>query len=223
MGQKHSSNVFTSETHPLQVDFIPSEYLPTNSRLGLCMCPGRNKKCWRRDLTQDLDRIKQCQTQTLVTLVTEHELHKMGIASYLEVVQSDPYQLQSFHFPITDKSLPRDREEFCNLIDFIVKELVAQRTVVVHCNGGKGRAATVCTAVLVALRMHKISTCERYLEKVGDAIEVVRKTRGGGTLKNPLQIIWLKTKYVSHYGRFHMDKQFEKASLSIAQVEIMEE
>ena len=24
----------------------------------MCMCPGRNKKCWRRDINMDLDRIK---------------------------------------------------------------------------------------------------------------------------------------------------------------------
>ncbi|KAL9649943.1 hypothetical protein ABK040_008657 [Willaertia magna] len=267
----------TSDTDPLQVDFLPQEYLPSNnnknSKLGLMMCPGRNKKNWKRNLILDLNRIQQLyQPNIIVTLITNKEMEKMKIENYLNILkqsslfnnnnsinnsinneinssingntinsneiietnemtiieenkkintlQNNTLQneeniiiglnVNSIHFPITDKSLPKNKEDFCKLIDLIILELFKQKTIIVHCNGGKGRAATVCTAVLIGLKIiySKIiitnkesnnKNLERVIENVSNAIEIVRKTRGGGTLQNPLQIIWLKTIFFNYY------------------------
>ncbi|EFC39056.1 hypothetical protein NAEGRDRAFT_73058 [Naegleria gruberi] len=202
MGNKQTNR--TSDSHPHQVDFIPKEYLPMNETcmLGMMMCPGRNKKIHRRNLQQDLERIRdKFDGQTIVTLVRNEELEEMNIVEYLPKIKQE-FGMKSIHFPIRDKSLPNDKEEFCKLIDEIIQELINGRRVIVHCNGGKGRAATVCTAVLQVLKVRKVK-CQEYISSSSNAMTIVRTTRGSGTLQNPIQIIWLKTKFLSYYENEH--------------------
>ena len=135
MGNKESQ-FRTSETHPHQVDCLPNDFLPKNSMLGMMMCPGRNKKIHQRNLQLDLERIRDVYNgQTIVTLVRSHELESMKITDYLERIQTEEFNcMKSIHFPIKDKSLPEDKEEFCKLIDVIVGELVLGRRGLFHFN-----------------------------------------------------------------------------------------
>jgi len=170
---------FTSITHTLQVDFIPPENLPppfNTGRLGMTMCPGRNKKDWRRDLVQDLTVLKDLETSVLVTLVRSAELGEMGLQGrFFETAGAPPFSLQTRHFPIRDKWLPPSSEELYELTLFILGELERGRKVVVHCNAGKGRAATICCAVLMA-------TGQSYLTSK----KIIQTTRKGA-LRNPIQ------------------------------------
>jgi protein-tyrosine phosphatase len=192
----------TSISYPIQVDYLPSEYLPTGSSLAITQCPGRNKSKWKRDLTADLTRIRDVyKGQTIVTLVRSEELNRMGIDNYFEILGSETFKMKSFHFPIADKWLPASIDEFCKMIDFIISELMQQRNVICHCNGGKGRAATTCVATLLALKISKNASCNKYVTNAVEAISIVRTTRGSGTLQNPLQIIWLRTKFPNYYSR----------------------
>jgi len=52
--------------------------------------------------------------------------------------------------------------------------------VVVHCNGGKGRSATVIVATLIAMGRN-----------ITDSIKIIQQTRKG-TIRNPLQQAWLR-------------------------------
>ena len=88
--------------------------------------------------------------------------------------------MESIHFPIKDKWIPNSMDGLIALVDTLIQRLKDGKTVVVHCNGGKGRSATVAVAVLVGLG-----------KKVQDSIDVVRKARPG-TIRNPLQIIYVK-------------------------------
>eukprot|EP01027_Heterolobosea_sp_BB2_P017327 GEZU01024559.1.p1 GENE.GEZU01024559.1~~GEZU01024559.1.p1 ORF type:complete len:266 (-),score=67.44 GEZU01024559.1:37-834(-) len=190
---------FTSDTHPIVVDFIPEEFMinsasPSTSdnvmmietgigKLGMCMLPGRKKKNWERNLEKDLQRIVQVyDAQVLVTLVKQVELEKSQIPEFFATVQKRC--LESYHFPIQDKFIPLgSMEGLMDLVQFIIRKLKEGKNVVVHCNGGKGRAATVCVCVLLALGV--VSNAE-------EAIAVVRKTRPGGTLRNPLQLAYVR-------------------------------
>jgi len=89
--------------------------------------------------------------------------------------------MDSIHFPIKDKYVPNSMEQFMVLIETVILKLKEGKTVVVHCNGGKGRSGTVLVATLVALG-----------RKVQQAIDVVRKARSG-TIQNPLQIAYVKS------------------------------
>ena len=51
---------------------------------------------------------------------------------------------------------------------------------VVHCNGGKGRSATVIVATLIAMGRN-----------ITDSIKIIQQTRKG-TIRNPLQQAWLR-------------------------------
>jgi len=148
------------------------------------MAPGRTKKKqqldWARDLGKDLNRIRNhygC--DILVTLVRHSELVAIHTPNLFKEVESRG--MDSIHFPIKDKYVPNSMDEFMVLIETIIGKLKEGKTVVVHCNGGKGRSGTVLVATLVALG-----------RKVQQAIDVVRKARAG-TIQNPLQIAYVKS------------------------------
>uniref|UniRef100_A0A6B2L321 protein-tyrosine-phosphatase n=1 Tax=Arcella intermedia TaxID=1963864 RepID=A0A6B2L321_9EUKA len=152
-------------------------------KIGLCMAPGRTKKKkihdWARDLNKDLDRIRNVyHCDVLVSLVRKTEMEEICIPNlFKEVVARE---MDYIHFPIKDKWVPSSMEDLVLLVDRIINILRKGKTVVVHCNGGKGRSGTVLVATLVGLG-----------RKVQQAIDVVRKTRSG-TIRNPLQIAYVK-------------------------------
>lgn len=141
------------------------------------MCPGRNKKRHRRNLTTDIQTLKtKYNAQVIVTLVRPQELESMKLTNYFDEIKK---QFTSYHFPIRDKWLP-DTLGLCKCVEFILQELKQGKKIVVHCNGGKGRAATVCASVLIAM-----GACNAR-----EAISIIKQCRSG-SLKNPLQQIYL--------------------------------
>jgi protein tyrosine phosphatase len=51
-------------------------------------------------------------------------------------------EMESIHFPIKDKWVPPSMEGLIYLIDTIIERMKAGKTVICHCNGGKGRTGT---------------------------------------------------------------------------------
>lgn len=75
--------------------------------------------------------------------------------------------IEVFHFPIEDNDIPRDAEGFVKLAKEIVdNHLRKNRSVVVHCKGGLGRAPTL---VLACLLYSKVSFQE--------GVKIVRAAR----------------------------------------------
>lgn len=70
--------------------------------------------------------------------------------------------------------------DLIRLVDTLVTRLKNGKTLVIHCNGGKGRSGTVAVACMVAMG-----------QRVDKSIDVVRKARSG-TIRNPLQIVYVK-------------------------------
>lgn len=70
--------------------------------------------------------------------------------------------------------------DLIRLVDALVTRLKNGKTLVIHCNGGKGRSGTVAVACMVAMG-----------QRVDKSIDVVRKARSG-TIRNPLQIVYVK-------------------------------
>jgi len=177
--------IYTSQNFPIVVDYIPESevYLPEMGRIGLCMAPGRTKKKknhdWQRSLDIDLERIKDFyHCDVLVSLVTKSELRDIHTPFLFEHVVEKG--MESIHFPIKDKWIPQSMLKLMELVELIISRLKERKTVVVHCNGGKGRSGTIVVATLVGLG-----------HKVDNAIKVVRSSRSG-TIKNPVQIAYLK-------------------------------
>eukprot|EP01129_Flabellula_baltica_P014976 TRINITY_DN7358_c0_g1_i1.p1 TRINITY_DN7358_c0_g1~~TRINITY_DN7358_c0_g1_i1.p1 ORF type:complete len:519 (+),score=125.46 TRINITY_DN7358_c0_g1_i1:632-2188(+) len=177
--------VYTSENHPMQVDYIPDNeiYLSENGRIGLCMAPGRTKKKknhdWNRDLHDDLDRIRNFyHCDVLVSLVRTSEMRDIEVPNLLQEVEN--HGMESIHFPIKDKWVPDSMTRLLDLVDQVITRLKEDKNVVFHCNGGKGRSGTLVVATLIGLG-----------KGIDNSIEICRKTRSG-TIKNPLQIGYLK-------------------------------
>jgi protein-tyrosine phosphatase len=173
---RRESTLYTSTTHPLAVDFVRHSAV-SPGRLALCMCPGRHKRQWQRNLVTDLVRVRDLGAHVLVTLVREEELERMGIADLFQ--EANSLGLETVSAPITDKWVPSSMQQLLELTDMITNRLATGNTVVVHCNGGKGRAGMVSAAVLVRLGLDPRS-----------AIELVRISRPG-TCRNPAQIFYV--------------------------------
>ncbi len=149
------TDIRTSETHPIGVDFVAARDLPARGRLGLTFAPGKHAPglhgLWRRDLATDLARLRDVHAMTgLVCLLEDDELVRLDIASY-EAAVSRLGDVALRRLPIPDGGVPADPEALQTLVAWIVARLRAGATVVVHCRGGLGRAGLVSACVLRAL------------------------------------------------------------------------
>jgi len=171
---------YTSVSHPLQVNFINSTDLPVlqNGSIGMCMCPGRNNhKKWSRDFITDLQVLKTHNVEFVVTLMTNAELQKMGLSDVAERLASE--NIDSIHYPISDKWIPGSNDDFLNFIQIIVEKIKLGKKIVVHCNGGKGRTGLTVVACLIKLGVTQL-----------EAISKIRNVRPG-MLQNPAQQMYL--------------------------------
>eukprot|EP01127_Copromyxa_protea_P008600 TRINITY_DN1972_c0_g1_i2.p1 TRINITY_DN1972_c0_g1~~TRINITY_DN1972_c0_g1_i2.p1 ORF type:complete len:753 (-),score=152.08 TRINITY_DN1972_c0_g1_i2:53-2140(-) len=213
--------IWTSDNSPIIVDFIPSNelYISEGGMLGLCMAPGRTKKKknhdWDRDLDKDLTRIRdKYGCDILVSLVRSAEMFDIQVGNLLEDVRS--HGMIPRHYPIKDKWIPPSMEGLIHNVGWIITRLKEGKTVVCHCNGGKGRSGTLIVATLIGLG-----------RKVHQAIEIVRKARSG-TIRNPLQIAYVKRfktawkKHIKFAGDEEARKREEKTNRKVHKEEVKE-
>lgn len=184
---KPGKPVWTSDNCPLVVDFLPAQELVMaqggGGKLGLCMAPGRQKKkpehIWARDLSKDLDLLADVhKCDVLVTLLREQEMDDINVPNLKHETLSRGMLWR--HFPVQDKWIPKKMDGLLDLVEYVIEQLQAGKTVVAHCNGGKGRSGTVLVATLVALG-----------RSVDESIVILRKARDG-TIRNPVQIAYVK-------------------------------
>jgi len=177
--------VFTSASHPLEIAFLSRAGRPdVNGCVGFCMLPGRRKKKrthrWARDIGQDVAAIRQDRL-CLVTLCTHDELERDSPGFQARVASEFVCRE---HRPITDKRRPHDTRAFDELVKRLVDRIEREDyKVVIHCNGGKGRSALVCAAVLIGLNDDLSASA---------AAAFVRAARSG-SLRNPLQLWFLRS------------------------------
>jgi ADP-ribosyl-[dinitrogen reductase] hydrolase len=161
----------TSLTHPLEIAAISAG--PTFGRVGITFCPGKYD-CqavsghWDRDLSLDLDAIRDWGASAVVTLVEPKELALLRVERLgREVLRR---RMLWFHLPIVDVSTPD--EEFERRWEVAGDELrrLLRRgcDVLVHCRGGLGRAGTIGARLLIELGMEPAT-----------AMSVVRAVRPG--------------------------------------------
>lgn len=178
----------TSQTHPIEVNFLESKVLGLPGRLGMTILPGvKHPGRWDRELELDLDRIVgRHGADTLVVLLEDKEFEKYGVPGFLE--RARDAGLEVVHFPIRDVDTPKKAEsaEYAALIGRIVGLLGEGKTVVTHCRGGIGRTGTVAASVLVALGY----------EDPNEAIEIVRSVRDERAVETPEQ-----EEYVREFAR----------------------
>lgn len=190
-------NRFTNETHPYEIDFCNKyKQVPVlgSARIGMQMCPGRNKKNWRRHLDIDLNCALQQGIQTIVTLVRTEELVSMKIPHMLSRIRE--LGMESVHFPIIDKWIPDDLLAMIKCVLEMVSQVKRGRVMLVHCNGGKGRTGLLVVACLMALGMG-----------LDEGVDLIREARPG-MIYNPAQLVYLR-KYrgmMEQYNWFREEK-----------------
>ena len=140
-------------------------------RIGITLCPGKTQRSamsgpWKRDLTEDLDAIRDWGAVGVVTLVTREEMECLKVPSLGKGVRSR--QMEWWHLPIPDGHVPDEDFEarWVEAGAAIRKHLRFGRDVLVHCKGGLGRAGTIAARLMVELGTPP-----------EDAIRLVRESR----------------------------------------------
>jgi ADP-ribosyl-[dinitrogen reductase] hydrolase len=161
----------TSKTHPLQIAEINAG--PTPGKVGITFCPGKYDEhamsgYWDRDLSLDLDAIRDWGAAAVVTLIEPHELILLRVQNLGEAVRSRG--MEWFHLPIQDGSIPDEDFErhWVEAGQSLGALLLDGCGVLVHCRGGLGRAGTIAARLLIELGMEP-----------AQAIDYVRAARPG--------------------------------------------
>jgi len=166
--------VGTSETDPIQVDFLPNDEVGTPGRLGMTFAPGMWAGSvggrWERNLAADVRALEdEYETDVLVSLMEDHEYRGYRIPELLE--RDSIGGIEILRFAIEDMGVPQEAESegFEAFVQDVVRRLEQGQNLVVHCRGGLGRTGTLAACVLVALGRHTAN----------EAIAAVRETRKG--------------------------------------------
>eukprot|EP01104_Vermistella_antarctica_P012548 TRINITY_DN3661_c0_g1_i1.p1 TRINITY_DN3661_c0_g1~~TRINITY_DN3661_c0_g1_i1.p1 ORF type:complete len:279 (-),score=41.09 TRINITY_DN3661_c0_g1_i1:165-1001(-) len=137
---------------PYLVDWLP---LPIGipGKLCLSVIPGRQKPPdWDLNFEENLTFLRDSGVTTVVSLVRELELVGMRLGTVPEFQERiQAFAMTWLHFPIKDKWLPESTGGYKQLLLEIAERLCAGESILVHCNGGKGRAGTLATALLLIL------------------------------------------------------------------------
>jgi protein-tyrosine phosphatase len=149
------------------------------ARIGMGMCPGRVWRDWCRDLDTDIQVIQNQQINVVASIITNTELKQMNYYDFYDRIRK--LNLESLELSIHDKWLPNSVENFMKVVTSILEHLQNDRTVLVHCNGGRGRTGLVVSACILNLGY-----------PIDQAIHMVRTARTG-MLRNPAQEIFLRS------------------------------
>jgi len=108
---------------------------------------------WDRDLSLDLDAIRNWGAAAIVTLLEPEELTLLRVERLGEEVLRR--NMLWFHLPIVDGSIPDQRfdEKWDAAGDKLLSILRNGSDVLVHCRGGLGRAGTIASRLLIELGM----------------------------------------------------------------------
>ena len=177
----------TSQSHPLQVDFVAMAPL---GNVGMSVLPGRTKASNNRDLHADLRRLKEeLRVDVLVTLVPADELQRCGAQELVE--SAEKMGLRTLHCPFRDKFIPRDIQAFGHLVSRLQRHVQSGHRMVVHCNGGVGRTGTTVACLI----MKVLKESGHSPDDIALASKLMREARRPNMLKNPLQRMMVRAYY----------------------------
>lgn len=169
----------TSATSPLRL----CEVVPANAAggwLAITLAPGKRtvgtEVRWERDLAADLDRLEKLGATALVPLLEDHELTQLGIPDL--VARAEQRGLAVVRFPIRDGAVPASLAATVRLVGDLVARCGRGERVVVHCNGGLGRAGTIAACARVASGLDGAASA---------AIAAVRRLRDRRAVENAEQ------------------------------------
>jgi protein-tyrosine phosphatase len=98
-------------------------------------------------------------TTSVVSLLEDEEATELGLADEAAVCQKLGLRYSSF--PIPDREVPDQQDEFFDLIEELVQQLLLGERLVIHCRQGIGRSGLVAAAVLNSFEMPLQECLER--------------------------------------------------------------
>ncbi|MBW2703468.1 MAG: ADP-ribosylglycohydrolase family protein [Deltaproteobacteria bacterium] len=169
----------TSKTCPIFINQVvpPNE---ENGWVAITLAPGKKtmgaKNYWDRDLATDLDKLKELNTTTLVPFLEDDELLRLQIPDLVDFAEDRGLLVQ--RFPFHDGGVPKDMPETLRFIEDLCTHYAEGERIVMHCNGGIGRAGTMAACLRLALSLD---------DSAKTAIAQVRKSRGPRAIENRAQ------------------------------------
>lgn len=144
----------TADTDPIRVDFLAAADVGLPGGIGLTLDPGKEDRSrpWDRGGDAALLQLRQhYKADRLVSLLEAHERDISGIQKLQ--AHSEQHGTFSRRIPTTDLSAPRadSMTTFLELVDGIIDDVSAGRTVVIYSRGGQDRSGLVAASCLVAL------------------------------------------------------------------------
>ncbi len=129
----------------IDILLVKTEMAEKPGKLCLSITPGKIDKYGNRNLTMDLQKIKDDNIKIIVCLLEWSEMFSLNIADYPKRAQAEGFLF--YHLPIPDRGAPNQKEVNI-LIPILIRHLSAGRNVLVHCRGGLGRAGTICACCM---------------------------------------------------------------------------
>lgn len=161
----------TSQSSPLGINQVVPPSAGTDGWVAITLAPGKKtmgaNSYWDRDLDLDLDRLVTLGATTLVPLIEDAELTYLKIPTLVDSAEKRGLAVR--RFPFHDGGIPTDRRETVRFVQELIARFRAGERIVMHCNGGLGRAGTMAACLRLALGLDH--TAEQ-------AIRSVRKARG---------------------------------------------
>lgn len=126
---------------------------------------------WDRDLSIDLDAIRDWGAAAVVTLLEPKEILLLRVEHLGE--EAHRRGMLWFHLPIADGFTPDEGFErnWVSAGDALRTLLRNGRDVLVHCKGGLGRAGTIAARLLIELGMEPATAVDRIRAVRPGAIE----------------------------------------------------
>ena len=159
----------SSETHPLQIDWITSNLF--TGRIGITLCPGKYQPVswsggWNRNLEIDIDVIGDSGSTVVVSLVEDNEMRVLGVQGLGKAILAR--EMEWIHIPFEDATAPDYKwmQGFDLVAPSILTSIKNGDSIVIHCKGGLSRAGTVVALLLCSMGMEVFS-----------AIQLIRNVR----------------------------------------------
>lgn len=179
----------TSETSPIIINQVVPPSNQNQGWVAITLAPGKKTtgtyNYWDRDLDTDLARLKDQGTTTLVPLIEDDELVRLKIPNLVESAQTRG--LEVIRFPFHDGGVPKDITKTINFVKGLCARYGKGERIVMHCNGGLGRAGTMAACLRLALDLDKSPE---------QAIQSVRKARGPRAIETKAQ-----EEFIGFFGR----------------------
>jgi len=169
--------VKNSINDPLRIAVVSSANM--TGLIGLTLCPGKKdpSRGWCRDLDTDLAAIREWGAEVVVTLVEDHELEFLDVASIAEGVAR--HDMRWLHLPIRDVSVPDRNFEARWVAAGAELRCVLRRggSILIHSRGGLGRSGTISARLLVELGMNAQVAIDAVRHARPGAIETLEQER----------------------------------------------